>query len=334
MMLFAGQLMLVLLADLLIGDPRWRFHPIRLIGLLCRWSERQARRLNRRLSLRWCGGIAFSLVLAVTTLVTVILLILLNAVHPYAGTAGALVLLYFSIAAGDLIRHASRVKKRLHRDEIVAARAAVAMMVGRDTDGLSAGEIARACIESVAENLVDGITAPLFWAVIGSLVAAVIGAPPLLGAAVLAIGYKAVSTMDSMYGYRNERYLTFGRCAARADDYAAFIPARLTGLCVVAAAFLPGFNGRQAAQVFFADRLRSSSPNSGHGEAAAAGALGVQLGGPARYFGVKQVKPLIGAGLRTPCADDISRCNYLIVAATMVFVVIMLAISMIIEQVI
>jgi adenosylcobinamide-phosphate synthase len=193
------------------------------------------------------------------------------------------------------------------------------MIVGRDTATLDRSAVARACIESVAESLVDGITAPLFWAFFASLFAGPLNSDPLVLAALGAVCYKAVNTMDSMYGYRNERYLHFGRFAARVDDVCNFIPARLSGLCVVLAAAMFGYNGAAAWQVFFKDRLKSSSPNSGHTEAAVAGALNIQLGGTSSYFGVTHHKPLIGAGRNRVDLDDIARVNRIVQTSAWLF---------------
>ena len=193
------------------------------------------------------------------------------------------------------------------------------MMVGRDTGDLDEAEVSRACIESVSENLVDGITAPLFWALIASLAAPRLGLPAVICAAFGYGAYKAVNTMDSMYGYRNERYIEFGSCAARIDDGFNFLPARLSGVCVIAAALLPGYDARRAARVFRTDRLKSSSPNSAHTEAAVAGALGVRLGGPSSYFGKTTAKPYLGDGLRVAERADIPRTNRLVVASAALF---------------
>jgi adenosylcobinamide-phosphate synthase len=316
----------VLVIDLLIGDPRWRYHPVRLLGMLCERAERLARRAERCLPVRLCGALAWIIVSGVSLALALTLLLLFSRLQPLAGLLFAAAVLYFSIAAGDLIRHARQVSRSLLGGDLGQGRRAVAMMVGRDTDALDASGVARACIESVAENLVDGVTAPIFWALVAALAGAGFGLEPY-GAAVLgAVGYKAINTMDSMWGYKNERYREFGWCGARADDVASFLPARISGLAVIVAAVLLGYDGRQAARIFGRDRLQSSSPNSGQTEAAAAGALGVQLGGTASYFGTEQHKPLIGGGLRPPEAGDIERCNRLIIVAAILFTATMMII--------
>lgn len=317
--LFPLQLAAVLAVDILVGDPRWWLHPIRLLGRLCEIVEKTVRTLAPFLPLR-LGGLLGWLVV-VSGAVTVVLLLIFVAellVEP-AGDAVALLVLYFSVAAGDLLKHGRRVEHQLGSGTIVGARQAVAMMVGRETATMSSTEVARACIESVAENLVDGITAPLFWATIAAATALATGGEPLLWATVGATSYKAINTMDSMWGYRNERYLHFGWFAARADDGANYLPARLSAWVLIATAVLLGYDGPGARRVYLRDRGKSPSPNSAHTEAAAAGALGVQLGGESRYFGVVQQKPLLGGGLRVPGAEDIHRCLRLIIASAVAF---------------
>jgi adenosylcobinamide-phosphate synthase len=323
----------VLVLDLLIGDPRWRYHPVRLLGALCEQVERLARRIGRGLPERVCGVLAWATVTGMSLAISLVLLQTMTWIHPLAGLVTAITVLYFSIAAGDLIRHARQVSRRLLGGDLGLARQAVAMMVGRDTDSLDRNGISRACIESVAENVVDGVTAPIFWGLAAAVIGAGVGVEPLGAAALGAIGYKAINTMDSMWGYKNERYREFGWCAARADDCANFLPARISGLIVIGAAFLLGFPSRQAARIFWRDRLQSSSPNSGQTEAAAAGALGVQLGGTASYFGTEQHKPLIGAGLRPPDTDDIERCNRLVIVATILFTATMMLLTIMLDTV-
>lgn len=318
-MLFYGQLVCALLLDLTFGDPRFIPHPVRYIGWLCERFEKWTRYLFKAFSLRLSGILSFFLVLATTLVTTWLFLQALNTIGYTVMVAGAILLLYFSLAVGDLIHHSRKVINDLRRADVESARSSVSMMVGRDTDGLDQFSIARACIESVAENLVDGITAPIFWSLFISLFAGLFNADPLIFAVFGAVGYKAINTMDSMYGYKNERFLKFGWCAARVDDAANFVPARLSGFCVVAAAFILRYNYRAALQVFLTDRLKSSSPNSGHTEAAVAGAIGVQLGGEAAYFGKAQVKPIIGAQMKIPEYEDIIKTNYLVLATTFVF---------------
>lgn len=318
-MVFYAQLIIALMLDALVGDPRRLPHPVRFIGWLCERYEQLLRRAEKIVPLVLLGSVAFFLVLLTTLCSAWLVLLLLGSFSRFAVLGGALLLLYFCLASGDLAAHSRVVYGHLQADDLSSARRAVSLIVGRDTENLDRSSIARACIESVAENLVDGITAPLFWALIASMISEIYGGDPLIPAALGAICYKAVNTMDSMYGYRNERYLQFGRCAARVDDYCNFLPARLSGFCVVAAAGILRYDAASAYRVFVEDRKKSSSPNSGHTEAAVAGALNVQLGGPADYFGHTHDKPLIGATMRIAEPADIVKTNRLVVAAAWLF---------------
>ncbi len=291
------------LLDLLFGDPRWLPHPVRLIG----WFAARMEQCTRRLPVsEWSsGGLTVALVLAAAgSGAAAPLLIAAHFSRPALLVCAAL-LLWTALAARDLISHAMQVHAALD-ESLDAARQRVAMLVGRDTDALNTSGVIRACVESVAENMSDGITAPLFWAFIGALTALPAGGDcPAACAALAAMLYKAVSTMDSMFGYKNERYLRFGWCPARLDDLANFIPARISGLAMVLTAPLAGGSLSGAWRILLRDRRNHASPNSGWPEAAAAGALGLQLGGEASYFGRITRKPLIGDPLRTPEAAHI-----------------------------
>jgi len=201
-------------------------------------------------------------------------------IHPGAYDLAAIYLLYSAMAARDLARHSGLVHEALQAHDLKLARQRVAMIVGRETAGLDEAGVSRACVESVAENIVDGVTAPLLWAT-------------FLGPTGVLL-YKAVNTMDSLFGYKNERYREFGWAPARLDDLANYLPARLTALLVVIAAALLGHSPRNAFRIWRRDRRCHASPNSGQTEAAVAGALGIRLGGPATYFGVQVDKPTMG----------------------------------------
>jgi adenosylcobinamide-phosphate synthase len=322
-----------MLLDFLFGDPRWLPHPVRFIGWLCERYERLLRRAEQVASPVLLGVCSFFLVLLTTFVVAGLILAILGSITHAAALAGALLLLSLCLASGDLITHSRLVYNHLRTDDLKDARQAVSMIVGRDTATLDRSEVARACIESVAESLVDGITAPLFWALVASLFAGLLNSDPLVLAALGAICYKAVNTMDSMYGYRNERYLQFGRFAARVDDVCNFIPARLSGLCVVLAAAMLGYDSAAAWQVFLKDRLKSSSPNSGHTEAAVAGALNLQLGGTSIYSGVTHHKPLIGAGRKSAELDDIASVNRIVQTSAWLFLLLGVVFHFIIRRV-
>ena len=265
------------------------------------------------------GAAVFVIVTSVTALATWGILTALDGAQTTVSTIAALLVLYLGVAGGDLVRHSKNVYQALQSNDINRARNAVALLVGRDTDTMDRTTISRACVESVSENLVDGITAPLFWAILFAFGTAVFSSPPIIGAATGVMMYKAINTMDSMFGYKNKQYIDFGYVPAVVDDLFNFLPARITGFCIIAAAYLLGYDSRQAARIFFQDRLKSSSPNSGHPESAVAGALGIQLGGPASYFGELIDIPTIGRGLRLPDAADILKCNRLVISSAFIF---------------
>jgi len=249
------------------------------------------------LPLQAAGILTLALLLACTWSATALLLYGAGRIHPLAATAMAVYLLYTTIAARDLCRHSRAVHDALINGDLPKARRRVGMIVGRETAGLNEEEVARAAVESVAESMVDGVCAPLFYAFIGGPAAAML--------------YRAVNTADSIFGYKNERYEQFGWAAARLDDLANFIPARLTGLLVPVAALLLRLDARSAWRILRRDRKNHASPNSGHGEAAVAGALGIRLGGSSTYFGRVVEKPTIGEARQTIVAAHILAANRL-----------------------
>jgi adenosylcobinamide-phosphate synthase len=273
---------LALLIDLAIGDPRWLPHPVGAIGRLIDILDRGLRRnwLDERLA----GVLLLAVVVAVSAGITWILLRILTLVLPLAGWIAAILISSTCLAARSLHKESARVASALLAGDVTLARRQLSYIVGRDTDRLEEPEIWRAVVETVAENSSDGIIAPLFWLTAGG--------------PVIAMAYKAVSTLDSMVGYRNPRYLRMGWASARMDDLLNFIPARLSALLLVIAAPLAGCSASGAARITLRDRLNHPSPNSGHPEAAAAGALGVRLGGAASYDGIPSWKEHIGDELQ------------------------------------
>ena len=219
---------------------------------------------------------------------------------------------YQILAACELRRQSLAVARAFSRGGLVAAREAVGLIVGRDTSVLDEQGVARAAVETVAENASDGVIAPLFYLMIG-------GAP-------LGMAYKAVNTLDSMVGYKNERYLHFGRAAAKLDDIANYLPSRIAALLWVAAAALTGNDARSAWRIWRRDRRNHASPNSAQTESACAGALGVQLAGPAYYFGEYYPKPTIGDALRPIEPEDIRRANKMMYAESLLALLLGLAI--------
>ena len=278
----ATVLTLALVLDLTLGDPRWLPHPVVMIGRLVTALEKLLRQtiLNGRAS----GVILLLLTVTVTIMATWLLVVGSARIHPLAGLLVAALLSSTCLAARSLQRESALVADALDAGDIATARVKLSWIVGRDTGCLDETEIWRALIETVAENTTDGIIAPMFWLALGG---------PVAGMA-----FKAVSTLDSMVGYKNERYLQLGWASARMDDLVNFIPARLTALLMIVAAPLIGLSFRNAAAITLRDRLNHPSPNSAHPESAAAGALGIRLGGPSTYGGHESIKQLIGDPLR------------------------------------
>ncbi len=280
---FAPQMLLgAVILDLLLGDPRWLPHPVVFIGRLIGRLESVLRRMvcNERLA----GLLLLVLTVGISSGAAYLLLRSAALVHPLAEDALVIFLGYTCLAARSLHAESAKVMEFLGSGDLSGARKALSMIVGRDTEDLHESEICRGAVETVAENTSDGVIAPLFFLMIGG--------------PILAIAYKAVNTLDSMVGYRNERYLYFGWASARFDDLCNWIPARLTGCLMVLAAPLLRLSGCGAWRIMRRDGRNHSSPNSGIPEAAAAGALGVQLGGVNRYFGKPVFKPTIGDSYR------------------------------------
>jgi len=274
-------LVAALLLDLALGDPRWLPHPVVLIGRLITALDTT---LNRITLHRRCAGVLLLLLTAGSAGAAAWLLIRgCQQLHPLAGFLASAGVSYTCLAARSLHRESALVADALAAGNIAEARRSLSYIVGRDTADLDESEIWRALVETVAENTSDGIIAPLFWLTVAGPVGGMV--------------YKAVSTLDSMVGYRCERYLEFGWASARMDDLLNFIPARLTALLMILAAPLAGLSPQGALSAVLRDRLKHPSPNSGHPEAAAAGALGVRLGGPAWYRGVPSWKEYIGTPL-------------------------------------
>jgi adenosylcobinamide-phosphate synthase len=290
MEMLTGHTAIVLAAvilDLLLGDPRWLPHPVVTIGRLITVLEKVLRRV---VAGERFGGVLL-LVGTVGVTVGVVWGIVRGAylLSPYAGFTVSVVLSWTCLAARSLHHESLLVATALQRGDLPEARRFLSYIVGRDTSGLDEEEIWRATVETVAENSSDGVIAPLFFLLVGG---------PVLG-----LAYKAVNTLDSMVGYKNDRYLEFGWASARCDDLVNLLPARLTGLLMVLAAPLAGLSAAGAWRIMGRDGRNHTSPNSGIPEAAAAGALGVQLGGTNLYSGLPVAKPTIGDPLR-PLSRD------------------------------
>lgn len=290
-------LILAFLLDLAIGDPRWLPHPVRLMGRTIAGLEEFLRKGCRTEESERVAGVLLVALITIPAFAVTSAVVLAATLHRSGPDAliGSAVLVYLTattIATRDLVDSARLVIDAVLNRDIVSARQRLSMIVGRDTQHLSEEGVLRATVETVAENISDGVIAPLFYLAVGGLP--------------LAMTYKAVNTLDSMVGYKNDRYLHIGRASARLDDVANFIPARITGLLVVFGVFLltlagkagrPAINARRALTVMLRDGRKHSSPNSGFPEAAVAGGLGVVLGGPSTYGGIVIEKPYIGEGL-------------------------------------
>ena len=286
------------LLDFLLGDPYWLPHPIRAIGSLIGWLEHKWNHPEEKNSRK--GTVMVLLVLAVTGSVTFLLWAGAYRVHPLLGVMVESIMTYQILATKCLKTESMKVYDALQKQDLEAARKAVAMIVGRDTQSLDETGIAKAAIETVAENTSDGVIAPMLYTAIGG---------PVLG-----FLYKAVNTMDSMVGYKSERYLYFGRTAARLDDAVNYMPARISAVLMIAACFLSGsdYNAKKAWQIYRRDRYQHASPNSAQTEAVCAGALGIRLAGSASYFGKLVEKPYIGDAERAVETADIKRANHLL----------------------
>ncbi|WP_243099700.1 adenosylcobinamide-phosphate synthase CbiB [Clostridium sp. AM27-28] len=293
------------LLDLCLGDPHSMPHPVRAIGNLIVWLEKYLRPAGKKHATergeRRAGVLFVCLVLLVTGSVAGAILWISRLGGIWIQTVVEAVMTYYLLAARSLRDESMAVCRKLEAGEIEEARYAVSMIVGRDTKPLSEAGIARAAVETVAENASDGVIAPLFYLAIGG---------PLLGWL-----YKAVNTMDSMVGYKNDRYLHFGRAAAKLDDLVNLIPSRLAALLLIVSAYLLRYDGKNAYRIWRRDRRNHKSPNSAQTESACAGALGLRLAGDAWYFGKLVPKPYIGDEIHPIEPQDIRRVNRLMYGA-------------------
>ncbi len=313
------------LLDQLFGDPYFLPHPIRLIGKLIAGTEQRLRRkmpenetAKNRKELRR-GTAMVLIVLAGVVLVVSFLLLAAYWLHPYVGMAIESVMTYQILAVKCMKTESMKVCQYLKNGSLEQARDAVSMIVGRDTECLDTEGVIKAAIETVAENTSDGVIAPMLYLAAGG---------PILG-----FFYKAVNTMDSMVGYQNEKYLYFGRAAAKLDDFVNFLPARISALLMIAAAFLSGsdFSGKGAWEIYKRDRRKHKSPNAGQTEAVCAGALSIRLSGDASYFGRIVKKPYIGEALRKAECEDIKRANHLMYVTTWLCEILCLSVMLVLS---
>lgn len=293
------------LLDALLADPAWMPHPVVLMGRCITALERGLRRIFPQTpeGERRAGG-CLAVILPLGTLaICGGAIFLANLIHPALAFGLQVLWCWQALAARGLVQESCRVLAELEKGDLESARKAVSRIVGRDTQALTAQGVTKAAVETVAENFSDGVVAPLFYLMIG-------GAP-------LGMMYKAVNTMDSMVGYKNDRYLHFGRYAAKLDDVANYLPARLSALLLLAGGVLTGRNGKNGWRIWRRDRRNHASPNSAQTEAACAGLLEIQLAGSASYFGKVVEKPTIGDPVRPVEPEDIRRANRMMMTASL-----------------
>lgn len=302
------------LIDCAIGDPAWLPHPVVLIGKLISLCEKVLRRIFPKTDRGafWAGLVMAILVPLLSAGVSFGILFGLYKLSPWAYFAMSAIMCWQCFAARCLAKEANKVVKALETGGLEAGRKQIAMLVGRDTETLSEAQVLKATVETVAENASDGVIAPMLYMV--------------LFGAVGGFFYKAVNTMDSMVGYKNDRYLYFGRAAAKLDDAMNFVPSRMSALAMIAVSPLLKLDGRNAFRIWKRDRRRHASPNSAQTESVAAGALHVELAGPASYFGKIVLKPTLGDNDRPIERKDAARANQLMYGASVLLLILFEAI--------
>lgn len=298
------------LLDFIFGDPVWLYHPVRVIGNFISFGEKTLRKIFRKTpgGELAAGAVLWFLTAGLSFLIPFAVLAGAQMLHPVLRFLVESFWCYQILAARCLVNESGKVYDRLKENDLPGARKAVSMIVGRDTENLTVEGVTKAAVETVAENTSDGVTAPLLFLILG-------GAP-------LGFLYKAVNTMDSMLGYKNEKYLYFGRFPARMDDVFNYIPSRITALFMIAAAFLTGMDGKNAWKIYLRDRRKHASPNAAQTEAVCAGALRVRLAGDAVYFGKLYKKEYLGDSLRPIEAEDIRRAGRLMYVTAVLMLII------------
>lgn len=313
-----------LILDMIFGDPQNVWHPIRAIGALIEFLEKKLR-LNLSIATERDADKRKKLVAGIILVISVIfisvgtvflILLLAHMIHPYVRIIVETIICYQMLAMKSLKTESMKVYKALKSDDVEQARYAVSMIVGRDTDNLTEEGITKAAVETVAENTSDGVIAPMLYIFI-------------LGA-YGAVFYKAVNTLDSMVGYTNDKYIFFGRAAAKLDDVMNYIPARISALLMIMATFLVRQDTKNAVKIYLRDRRNHASPNSAHTESVCAGALSIQLAGDAYYFGKLHSKPTIGDDKRCVEIEDIKRVNCMMYVASVILYLIGIGILLLI----
>jgi len=300
---------LAFLIDCIIGDPISKFHPVVLIGNLISFFEKKL--LNPKdtqSKKKLTGAILVVFVLTITYSLTWIILYFANTINTWLAYFCSAIILSFTISPRSLAEAGIQIHDYLIKNDLVNARQKVGWIVGRDTENLSIEEITRATVETIAENIVDGIISPLFYFIIG-------GAP-------LAILYRAVNTMDSMIGYKNDKYIDFGKAAARVDDILNFIPARITAILIILISLILRLDYRQSTKMILRDAHKHPSPNSGYSEAGVAGALNIRLGGLNYYFGIASLRAYMGDHNISIIPEHISKTIYIMYGVIILFIII------------
>lgn len=318
MIISLGALLIGYLLDLIFGDPYSLPHIIRLIGNLISKTEKILRRIFQKNNKgEFIAGIFLVIIITVIpTLITILILKTCESVSVYLRLSVEGFICYQLLATKSLKTESMKVYKELKNNDLESARYKVSMIVGRDTKDLTEEGVIKATVETIAENTSDGIIAPVIYIIIG-------GAP-------LGLFYKAVNTMDSMVGYKNDKYLYFGRVAAKLDDVLSYIPARISAYLMIVASFFTKMNWKNAYKIYKRDRSNHSSPNSAHTEAVCAGALEIQLAGDAYYFGKLYKKKTIGDSLRPIEFEDIIRANLLLYITSVIGIVVFSIIKIVI----
>lgn len=292
------SIMLAYILDKILADPKWLPHPVVFMGKFISFLEKWIRKtFKTQKSLKFGGFLLWFLTVATTFLITLLIIRFSFKVNFYFGFVVQTLIIWTGIAKETLSREAEKVYKLVKEKKLQEARKQIGYLVGRDTSKLTFDEIIKATVETVAENTVDGVTAPLFYVVLG-------GAP-------LMMAYKAINTLDSMVGYMDEEYRAIGFWSAKIDDFANYIPARITMIGFIFASAIKGYDHHEVQKIIMRDKKNHKSPNAGYSEAAMAGALGIQLGGTHTYFGKVVEKPTIGDDLRKAEAEDILKASVL-----------------------
>ena len=299
------QIAIAFVLDILIGDPRWLPHPVRIMGMCIQYLEILLRKVFR--SERTAGIFLTGIIVMGSYLITFKIISFFYGLGTLWGIAVSIVIIFYSLSIRDLLKETGGVLKALKSGNLPKARSNLSRIVGRDTHNLSEKQVAIGCIETSAESSVDGIIAPLFYAFIGG--------------PALAMAYKSVNTLDSMVGYKNEKYNNFGWASAKLDDVANFIPARIAAIILPISSYICGADFSNSIRIVKRDGQKHPSPNSGIPEAAIAGALRIRLGGPGVYNGIPSDKPFIGDPINNIDFDDISNTTRIVMVSAIILVV-------------